>query len=82
MFTLTFRTANAAFTEHDDPTPEVARILADVAARVETGRRAGPVVDVNGNTVGEWTLTADDTEHADYPHEPGTLYGCPACEAR
>ena len=20
--------------------------------------------------------------HADYPHEPGRLYGCPACEAR
>ena len=19
--------------------------------------------------------------HADYPHEPGRLYGCPACEA-
>lgn len=20
-------------------------------------------------------------EHADYPHEPGTLYDCPRCEA-
>jgi hypothetical protein len=20
--------------------------------------------------------------HSDYPHEPGRLYGCPACEAR
>jgi hypothetical protein len=24
---------------------------------------------------------ADEPEHADYPHEPGTLYDCPACEA-
>lgn len=21
-------------------------------------------------------------KHADYPHEPGRLYDCPACEAR
>lgn len=21
-------------------------------------------------------------EHVDYPHEPGRLYDCPACEAR
>ena len=23
----------------------------------------------------------DQPQHADYPHEPGRLYGCPACEA-
>ena len=23
----------------------------------------------------------DEQEHVDYPHEPGTLYDCPACEA-
>ena len=23
----------------------------------------------------------DEPAHADYPHEPGRLYGCPACEA-
>jgi hypothetical protein len=82
VFTVTFRTANAAFTEDGDPSAETARLLHDIAERVETGHRSGPVVDVNGNTVGTWTLTEDDTEHAAYPHEPGTLYGCPACEAR
>jgi len=25
---------------------------------------------------------ADPVQHADYPHEPGRLYDCPACEAR
>lgn len=24
--------------------------------------------------------TVAEVEHADYPHEPGTLYDCPACE--
>lgn len=23
-----------------------------------------------------------DTEHVDYPHWPGTLHDCPACEAQ
>lgn len=23
----------------------------------------------------------DSEQHTDYPHEPGYLYGCPACEA-
>lgn len=26
-------------------------------------------------------LATEVIEHADYPHEPGTLYDCPACEA-
>jgi hypothetical protein len=24
----------------------------------------------------------NEFEHVDYPHHPGYLYGCPACEAR
>lgn len=27
------------------------------------------------------TGNGDEPAHADYPHEPGRLYGCPACEA-
>jgi hypothetical protein len=27
------------------------------------------------------TGSPEGPEHADYPHEPGRLYGCPACEA-
>ena len=25
-------------------------------------------------------MTETTTEHVDYPHEPGRLYDCPACE--
>ncbi|MFF5973718.1 hypothetical protein ACFY7C_19535 [Streptomyces sp. NPDC012769] len=25
---------------------------------------------------------SDEPEHVDYPHWPGTLYDCPACEAQ
>lgn len=28
-----------------------------------------------------WALNGPGLEHAGYPHEPGTLYDCPACEA-
>lgn len=41
---------DAAF--EGDPRPEVARILRDLAERVERGNGAGHLRDVNGNTVG------------------------------
>lgn len=53
-FTLSITTDNAAF--EDDPGPEVARLLRDAAERVEAGVSAGVLRDVNGNTVGEWSL--------------------------
>lgn len=28
-----------------------------------------------------WACNGPGLPHADYPHEPGTLYDCPACEA-
>jgi hypothetical protein len=53
MFQLQISTANAAF--HDGDTgEEVARILRDLAARVEAGRTSGTVFDVNGNRCGKW----------------------------
>lgn len=50
MFTLTISTANAAF--DDQPATEIARILRDVAKRVEDGELSGNLRDVNGNGVG------------------------------
>ena len=41
-------------------------------------------VGVHVYTVIHKTETGSGDEqpvHADYPHEPGRLYGCPACEA-
>jgi hypothetical protein len=55
MFTLTIQTDNAAF--GDEPSYELARILAEVASRVGGGELAGTVRDENGNTVGRFTLT-------------------------
>ena len=44
--------------------------------------------DAKGRTVAEVldllyaaAAKADQAAHADYPHEPGTLYDCPVCEA-
>lgn len=39
-----------------------------------------------GELTGPWMLGVDQVwhdpaYHADYPHHPGTLYDCPACEA-
>lgn len=58
MFTLTIDTANDAF--NDAPERELARILRNVADKLETvgtGNRA-PVRDVNGNTVGRWEISS------------------------
>lgn len=36
-----------------------------------------------GELTGPWTradLWHDPSHHVDYPHHPGTLYDCPACE--
>lgn len=56
--TLTISMDNAAF--GDDPAAELARILRDLADRVE---RVNPenisVRDANGNKVGELTITDD-----------------------
>lgn len=34
---------------------------------------------VDGVVYDEWVVE-DIIPHVDYPHEPGTLYDCPACE--
>jgi len=59
MFHLEIETSNAAFA--DDPAGEVARILRDLAERIE-GYGVAPASamslrDANGNAVGEWSYT-------------------------
>jgi hypothetical protein len=59
MFKLEIRTANVAFDEEEgNAGPELARILRELADRVEGGVPTGDnasVRDVNGNRVGEWS---------------------------
>jgi hypothetical protein len=47
-----FDTGNAAFSENAQW--ETARILREIAARIEQGNLYGFATDSNGNTVGEW----------------------------
>ena len=56
MFNLTIKTDNAAFQE-GQPADEVARILREIAGKLEEGDSNGPAFDSNGNTVGTFTLT-------------------------
>ncbi len=53
-FTLKMKSDNEAFT--DDAAHEVARILREVADKLEQGREYGTCRDYNGNKVGEWSL--------------------------
>lgn len=57
MFKLTIRTENEAFDGF--PGDELARILRDVAEKLQDGRNRAVCVDVNGNTVGSWELTSE-----------------------
>lgn len=69
---VTFRldmpaTANAAFFADGEAGTltarlEMARILRNVAADLCRGVQAGPLRDVNGNTVGQWYFQAKQDE--------------------
>lgn len=54
MFTLTFRTDNAAFDEN--AAYETAETLAGVARQLREGATSGVVRDYNGNKIGAWSL--------------------------
>lgn len=68
-FTLNIRTNGAAFTtasndEHNGeyaPHDEVARLLQEVAYKVEGYHDRGKIIDVNGATVGEFAFTEDES---------------------
>ena len=64
--TLKIATDNAAFADGEGP-HEIARILRELADKVTSSdfrvdtfennyNESGPVRDINGNTVGEWSL--------------------------
>lgn len=62
-FTLKIETDNAAFDENHGE--EVARILREIADNLNFGNvfgLDGTARDINGNTVGEWTLDAREND--------------------
>lgn len=63
MFKLSIETGNAAFCDPAtgeesswDENHEVARILREIADKIDDGRREGKAIDYNGNSVGEYTF--------------------------
>ena len=50
---IQFSTDNAAF-DDDNMRDAIARILRDIARKVEHGTSNGTVRDVNGNSIGTW----------------------------
>lgn len=61
MLKIEFKTENAAFDEN--PAEETARILRDIATKIETtSHGGGPVFDLYGNRIGHWTLSISDRE--------------------
>jgi hypothetical protein len=67
MFKLSISTRNDAFSdgESEFAGPELARILREVADRVQNGVPTGDsasVKDANGATVGEWSYDAETDE--------------------
>lgn len=66
-FSIAIETDNAAF--GDDPTHETARILTQLAYRLQNnaypldgGPAGAPMIDSNGNTVGSWTYAPGTVE--------------------
>lgn len=56
-FKLKIKTDNAAFAEDgNDGKNEVARILREIADKLEDGCDVGFPRDINGNKVGEWSI--------------------------
>jgi len=57
VFSLTFRTDNAAF--EDAPEEEAASILTAITRALRSGDQDGIIRDANGNQIGYWAI--DDT---------------------
>lgn len=62
MFNLKFKTGGAAFKDPYDGKEdklferlECVRILKKITQAVEDGVTHGPIMDINGNKVGEWS---------------------------
>ena len=57
MITIKIKTDNAAF-ECGDLESESARIIRVAAQLIENGQESGALLDINGNTVGRFVVSA------------------------
>lgn len=60
-FALKFEMDNDAFSDGAEAN-EAARILRDIADKIERGRTGGTAADINGNTVGKWEIDGERAE--------------------
>ena len=51
---IKFNTSGQAFEDYGDT--EVERILEEIIAKVKNGYTEGKILDINGNSIGEWEL--------------------------
>ena len=51
---IIFNTENVAFEEYGYR--EIDRILKEISEKVRLGYDHGPIMDINGNKIGEWSL--------------------------
>ena len=57
-FIMDAKMDNAAFRAY--PEGELARMLREIAEKIEKGRVYGSVMDINGNIVGSWDITEEE----------------------
>jgi hypothetical protein len=57
---LSINLDNDAYTLYEDWAEHLRGNFADVALAVDVGERCGLIRDVNGNTVGQWTIEKDE----------------------
>jgi hypothetical protein len=67
-FSLNIDCDNAAF--DGDPVDEIARIFGVVKSKQRSGRYDGSLLDINGNTVGDYELVDDDEDEDDDDEMP------------
>lgn len=53
--TIQFKTENEAFSEENFE-KECARILRKISTQVAGGDVYGPILDINGNKIGDWSF--------------------------
>lgn len=51
---IEFNTSGVAFEDYGDT--EVERILEEIIRKVKNGHSEGKILDINGNTIGKWSL--------------------------
>lgn len=70
MLEIKFNTNTAAFDDEDFiengtinnyiKRKEIVRILEHIAFQIKADHNGGPIMDLNGNKIGEWKITEED----------------------